>query len=57
VLAQGRGLRINPAAFASGAWVRRLPELLALGRTRARYTDGAREAAALILNRFPLGAR
>jgi hypothetical protein len=34
--------------------VRRVPALLALGRTRARFTDGANEAAALILKRFPL---
>ena len=54
LLRQGRGLRIDPAAFASGAWVRRLPELFALGRTRQRFTDGASEAAALILDRFPL---
>lgn len=54
LLRHGRGLRIAPAAFASGAWVRRLPELLALGRTGERFTDGAAEAAALILNRFPL---
>ena len=54
LLGQGRGLRIDPAAFASGAWVRRVPALLELGRTRARFTDGASEAAALILERFPL---
>jgi hypothetical protein len=34
--------------------VRRVPELLALGRTRERFTDGAREAAAAILGRFPI---
>ena len=54
---RGRGLRIDPAAFASGAWVRRVPELLAIGRARGRFTDGAREAASLILGRFPLGGR
>lgn len=52
VLARGRGLRIDPAAFATGEWVRRVPALLALGRTRERLTDGAREAADLILDRF-----
>jgi hypothetical protein len=54
LLRQGRGLRIDPEAFATGAWVRRVPELLGLGRTRGSFTDGAREAAALILERFPL---
>jgi hypothetical protein len=54
LLGQGRGLRIGPAAFASGEWVRRVPELLGLGRKRERFTDGAREAAALILDRFPI---
>ena len=57
LLDQGRGLRIDPAAFATGAWVRRVPELLGIGRTRQRFTDGAREAASLILDRFPLGGR
>jgi UDP-N-acetylglucosamine:LPS N-acetylglucosamine transferase len=51
---RGRGLPIDPAAFASGGWVRRVPALLALGRMRERFTDGAREAAALILERLPL---
>ena len=50
----GRGLRIDPRAFAAGSWVRRVPDLLALGRARERFTDGAREAAAAILRRFPV---
>ena len=54
---RGRGLQIDPAAFAAGSWVRRVPELLALGRARERFTDGAREAAQLILERFPLAYR
>lgn len=54
LIERGRGLRIAPAAFASGAWVRFVPDLLALGRTRERFTDGASEAAAAILDRVPL---
>jgi UDP:flavonoid glycosyltransferase YjiC (YdhE family) len=54
LVGQGRGLLIDPAAFASGEWVRRVPGLLGLGRARERFTDGAREAAALILGRFPI---
>lgn len=49
LLRRGRGLRIDPTGFASGAWVRCVPRLLDLGRSRERFTDGAREAAALIL--------
>ncbi|HEY6000061.1 MAG TPA: hypothetical protein VI078_12295, partial [bacterium] len=56
VTERARGLRIPPQALASGAWVRRVPELLALGRTSERLTDGAAEAADAILARFPLGA-
>ncbi|MHB8837126.1 MAG: hypothetical protein ACYC9Y_15660 [Candidatus Methylomirabilia bacterium] len=51
---RGRGLRIDPAAFASGEWVHRIPELLALGRPEERFPDGARQAAKLILERFNL---
>lgn len=49
---RGRGVRFGPAAFASGAWARRLPELLDLGRPPERFPDGAREAARLIADRF-----
>lgn len=52
---RGRGLRIEPAAFASGSWVRRIPELLALGRPPERFPDGARQAARLIVNNFSFG--
>ena len=34
LIERGRGLRIDPAAFASGEWVRRIHELLDLGRRR-----------------------
>jgi hypothetical protein len=54
LLERGRGLRIDPLAFASGTWVRRVPDLLALGRPAERFADGAREAARLILGRFPV---
>ena len=49
---RGRGLRIDPAAFASGEWVRRIPDLLDLGRPPERFPDGARQAARLIVERF-----
>jgi hypothetical protein len=49
-----RGLRIDPSAFASGQWVCRIPDLLDLGRPPERFPDGARQAARLILERFPL---
>jgi hypothetical protein len=49
---RGRGLPLDHDAFASGEWVRRLPDLLDLGRPRERFPDGAREAARLILERF-----
>ena len=49
---RGRGLRIAPAAFSSGSWVRRVPELLALGRPPERFRDGAREAAQAIRERL-----
>jgi len=49
-----RGLRLDPAAFATGEWVRRVPDLLDLGRPRERFPDGAREAARLIVERFGL---
>jgi hypothetical protein len=52
LVGRDRGLRIDPAAFASGSWVRRVPELLALGRPSERFPDGARQAARLILERF-----
>jgi hypothetical protein len=51
---RGRGLEIGAAAFASGGWVRRIPDLLDLGRPPERFPDGARDAARLILERFPL---
>ena len=47
-----RGLRLDPRAFASGSWVRRIPDLLDLGRPPERFPDGARQAARLILERF-----
>jgi len=52
VLNRGRGLRLDPAEFATGAWVNRLEELLALGRSRERLSDGAHEAARLIADRY-----
>jgi UDP:flavonoid glycosyltransferase YjiC (YdhE family) len=52
VLRRGRGVRLAPDDFASGAWVRRLDDLLALGRSRERLTDGAAEAARLIADRY-----
>jgi len=54
LVGRGRGLRIDPRAFASGAWVRRIPDLLDLGRPVERFPDGARQAARLILGRFDL---
>ena len=54
LIGRGRGLRIGPAAFASGEWVRRIPDLLDLGRPQERFPNGARQAARLILERFPL---
>ena len=51
---RGRGLRIAPAAFASGEWVRRIRDLLDLGRPTERFPDGARDAARLIQERFSL---
>lgn len=48
----GRGVRIAADDFASGAWVRRVPELLAIGRLPDRFPDGARQAAHLIRRRF-----
>jgi hypothetical protein len=49
---RGRGLRLEPDAFATGEWVRRVPELLDLGRPPERFPDGARQAARLIVERF-----
>ena len=49
---RGRGLRIDSGRFASGEWVRRVPDLLDLGRLPGQFPDGAREAARLILERF-----
>ncbi len=49
---RGRGLRVDPAQFASGAWVRRVPALLALGR-RPAMADGAAKAAQLIVESYP----
>jgi UDP:flavonoid glycosyltransferase YjiC (YdhE family) len=49
---RGRGLRIAPAEFAAGTWVRRVPELLALGRLAEAFPDGARAAARLIRERW-----
>ncbi len=49
---RGRGVRLAAEEFASGEWVRRLPELLDLGRPPERFADGAREAARLIVERF-----
>jgi hypothetical protein len=54
LIGRGRGLRLDPAAFASGEWVRRIPDLLDLGRPPEHFPDGARDAARLILERFPL---
>jgi len=51
---RGRGLRIDPAAFASGTWARHLPDLLDLGHPPERFPDGAREAARLIVERFSI---
>ena len=51
---RGRGLRIDPAAFASGEWVRRVPDLLGAREAPRTIPDGAREAARLILERFEL---
>jgi hypothetical protein len=52
--ARGRGVRIDPAAFASGEWVRRIPDLIDLGRPIERFPDGARAAARLIRERFAI---
>jgi len=49
---RGRGVRIDPRAFASGSWVRRVPDLLDLRRPPGHFPDGARAAAKLILERF-----
>jgi hypothetical protein len=49
---RGRGLRIDPDDFAAGTWVRRVPDLLALGRSAETFPDGARAAARLILDRW-----
>jgi hypothetical protein len=54
LVARGRGLAIGAGEFATGEWVRRVPELLSLGRPAERFPDGARQAADLILERFPL---
>ncbi len=54
LIGRGRGLRLDPAAFASGSWVRRVPELLDLGRPTERFPDGARQAARLIVERFDI---
>ena len=51
---RGRGLRIDPAAFASGKWVHRITDLLDLGRPPERFPDGARAAAQLIRERFAI---
>ena len=49
-----RGLRIDPRAFASGSWVRSIPDLLDLGCPPERFEDGARQAAHLIIDRFDI---
>jgi len=54
LIGRRRGLRLDPAAFASGSWVRRIPDLLDLGRPPERFSDGARDAAQLIAERFDL---
>jgi len=52
LLDRGRGLRIDPASFASGEWVRHITDLLDLGRPPERFPDGARQTAKLIVERF-----
>lgn len=54
LVGRGRGLRIGPAAFATGKWVRRIPDLLDLGRPTEHFPDGARQAARLIHERFAI---
>ena len=54
LIGRGRGLRIGPAAFVSGEWVRRVPDLLDLGRPIERFADGARQAAKLIREHFDI---
>jgi len=45
------GFEITAGEITEGTWIRRLPELLALRRRPDRGTDGAAEAARLILER------
>jgi hypothetical protein len=54
LVGRSRGLRLDPAAFASGEWVHRIPDLLDLGRPRERFPDGARQAARLIWEHFDI---
>jgi hypothetical protein len=49
-----RGLKIDAAEFASGGWVRRIPDLLDLGRPKEHFPDGARQAAKLIREHFDI---
>jgi hypothetical protein len=46
-----RGLCFAEAEFRSGAWLKRLPELLALGRITRSGPNGARQVAEFLLNR------
>lgn len=52
LVGRDRGMRVPAAALASGAWARRVPELLSLGRPPERFPDGARQAAGLIVERL-----
>jgi hypothetical protein len=54
LLDRGRGLRLDPVAFASGSWVRHVPDLLDLGRPPERFPDGARQAARLIFEHLDI---
>ena len=54
LLDRKRGLRIDPHDFAAGTWVRRVPDLLDLGRPAEQFPDGAQQAAELIRERFGL---
>ena len=45
---------ISPQDYAGGRWIRQLPELLALPRTRSRKENGADEAARFIAEKLGL---
>jgi len=52
IQAHMRGIGFTEAEFRDGAWLERLPELLALGRIRRDEANGAEQAARFLLAHY-----